>query len=191
MMQEDVFKIATIVIAIVSVIIAIFAWRYPVSTETPSPPPPVEIEKENTPPSVNRFDNNPLHTISSGAVLKVKQDIYLPANEDVLYIQKGKFILSKEDVDGYEYLVILKLKEKSDKIRKIPSGKHLKITDSGRRGPEDREFRHAYIYLNIDNEDIYYLKCLGKDISEHITIGQFKNVMKGILDVDIPVPKEI
>ena len=188
-MQEGAFKIVTTVIAIIGVIVAIFAWRYPVLPERPDQPPPVETK--NTPVSVNIFDKEPLYTISSGTNLKVSQDIYLPANEDVLYIQKGKFILNKEDVNEYDYLVILKLNEASRTIRKIPSGKHLEITESDRYGPEDREYRHAYVYLKVDNEDIDYLKCIGKDSSEYITIGQFKNIMKGIIDVNIPMPKEI
>ena len=188
-MQEGAFKIVTTVIAIIAVIVAYCAWRYPVSPERPSLPSPSPVAKENTLESINRFDKHPLYTISSGAALQVREDVYLPAHKDVLYIQKGKFLLNKEDVDEYDYVVILKFK-KSDKTKKIASGKHLEII-VGRRGPEEREYRHAYVYLKVDNEDIDYLKCLGKDSSEQITIGQFRNVMKGIIDMDIPAPKEI
>ena len=100
-------------------------------------------------------------------------------------------LLKKKMRSEYDYVVMLKLNKVSDTIRKISSGSSFKITDSSRRGPEEREFRHAYVYLEIDNDDIDYLKCIGKDSSEQITIGQFKNIMKGILDVNIPAPKGI
>lgn len=175
-----------IFISILILIIVLVFWLYTGGLQEENRNIP---DVKNIQVKIDILDREPLYTISSGASLKARQDVYLPAYKDVLYIQKGKFI-NKDNVDEYDYIVILKFK-KSDKIRKISSGKNLEITDSSRHGPEDREFRHAYVYLKVDNEDIDYLKCLGKNSSEQITIGQFRNVMKGIIDVNIPAPKEI
>lgn len=179
-MQEGIF---TKIGAVATVIGLIYTCFSPAILSPPDYP--------KSPVKIDFFDKNPLYTISSGAALKNRQDVYLPAYQEIVYIQNGKFILDKENIDEKDYVVILKLNGESGKIRKIPSGKSLKITDSSRHGPEDREYRHTYTYIEIDHNDIGYLKCLGKDNFEYITIGQFKKIVSGVFDVNIPDPKEI
>ncbi|CAK8717261.1 hypothetical protein GMJAKD_06480 [Candidatus Electrothrix aarhusensis] len=184
-MQEGVFTKIAAVATVIGVIIAILAWLSPTPLQEKSPVP------SYVPGRSNLFDKNPLYTISSGSVLKALQDTYLPAYKEIIYIQKGKLILDKEKVDENDYLAIVKLNRKSSKTRRISSGNSFDITDSSRHGPEDREYRHTYVYLIINNNDIDYIKCLGTNNTEYITIGQFQSTMKGIVDVKIPVPKEI
>lgn len=186
-MQEGRFTKIAAVATVISVIIAIFAWL--------SPDPLKEETSEDNRPEISRksdlFDANPLYTIGSGSSLKTLQDIYLPAYKEIIYIQKGRFILDKEKVDENDYLAIVQLNRKSSRTRRISSGDSFDVTDSSRHGSEDREYRHTYVYLKIKNNDIDHIKCLGKDNTEYITIGQFRNVMQGIVDLKIPVPKEI
>ena len=186
-MQEGLFTKIAAVATVIGVIIAIFAWL--------SPDPLKEKTPEGNRPEISRksdlFDANPLYTIGSGSSLKLLQDIYLPPYKETVYIQKGKIFLNKEEVDENAPFAIVQLNKAASRARKISSEQFLEITDSGRYGPEDREYRHTYTYLKINNDDIDHIKCLGKDNTEYITIGQFRSIMKGIVDVKIPAPKEI
>lgn len=183
-MQEGLF---TKIGAVATVIGVIYAFFSPAPTERP----PYDPVPKTIPDKNDFFNKNPLYTISAGSSLTIKQDVYLPAYQEIIYIQNGKFISNKNDIDENNYILILKLNRKIDQTRKIPLGKSFKIKDSSRHGNEDREYRHTYIYMEIDSDDIDYLKCLGKDNSDYITIGQFKNITAGIFDISIPNPKEI
>jgi len=166
---------------VIGVVVAVLSWQSP---EGPSEPPPPQINK-------NEFDEKPLYTISSGAILEVTSDIHIPANKDILYIQAGQTFLEKEKVDDLACLCLLEFETKSSQIRTLTSGTSLKVTDSSKYGSKERDFWHSYVYLHVDNEEIKYVKCIGKDDSNQITIGEFKEVTQQLFKTDIPIPKVI
>ncbi|MCI5218301.1 MAG: hypothetical protein D3914_03700 [Candidatus Electrothrix sp. LOE2] len=187
MAQEGAFTKIGAIATVIGVIITASTWLGPTPLENKQP---VGSDIGDSSNRSSLFDKNSIYTIGSDTFLKVFSDIYIPAYAEILYIQRGKIFLNKEHVDETDCFALLNLTEHSETTRILRSEKFLKITDSSIYGPEDREYRHTYAYLKVDNNDIKSIKCIGKDSSTYVTIGQFRNMIKGIIDVDIPNPKE-
>ncbi|MCP4177428.1 MAG: hypothetical protein GY756_06660 [bacterium] len=139
---------------------------------------------------IDIHDKNALYTIGIGTDLKLLSDIYIPANTDIVYIQDGK-VRKKNNIDNSNYHCRIILKEASKQIIVLRLGKILKIKRSNEYGDEDRELRHTYVKLRVTDDSIEAIKCLGKNNSDYISIGKFREITNGLFRISIPEPKEL